>query len=359
MTLDAYLADFETRDWETATDGTIRFALVGLGWWTVDQAIPAIAESDFCETTVLVTSDQEKADRVASEADVDTVEHGITYEDFHDGAAADAYDAVYICTPNAFHLDYARTAAELGKDVLTEKPMEATVERAEEMVAVCDEHDVTLAVGYRMHSEPVIRRVRELIQDGAIGEPRYVHSENAQRMLDIIEDPDQWRLDPDLAGYGASVMDLGIYSINTTRFLLDSDPTTAQAMMRSEAEAFDDVPDEHAAFTLAFDDGVYATCTASQNAHSGTFLEVTGTEGRIRVEPAFHMESEFRLTVGEHTAEFDTPTVNQMTELFDYVAHALLADEPLSLDGEHGLVDMRTIEAVHAAADSGETVDVE
>ncbi|WP_435125547.1 D-xylose 1-dehydrogenase Gfo6 [Halobaculum sp. D14] len=357
MSLSEYVDEFERRDWQTTTDGTVRFALIGLGWWTVEEAIPAIAESDHCETTTLVTSSTAKGEEVA--ADVDTVTDVVTYDEFHDGAAADAYDAVYICTPNAYHLDFARTAAELGKDVLTEKPMEATVERAAEMVAVCDANDVTLAVGYRMQTEPIVRRVRELVQSGAIGEPCHVHGANTQRLLDIFDDPDQWRLDRDRSGYGTSVMDLGIYPINTARFILDADPVAAQATMRSEHEAFSDVPDEHAAFTLEFDDGVLAACTASQNAHTTTHLEITGTEGRVRIEPAFHLDTELTVTLGDTTLDFDTPKVNQMTEVFDYFGHAVVTDADVGLDGEHGLVDMETIAAIHRSADTGGRVTIE
>ncbi|GGL66954.1 D-xylose 1-dehydrogenase Gfo6 [Halocalculus aciditolerans] len=357
MSLSSYLSAFDDRDWETDASGTVRFALVGLGWWTVDEALPAVADSDFCEATVFVSSSREKARDVA--ADVDTAAAALTYEAFHDGAASGEYDAVYVCTPNATHLEFTRTAAELGKDVLTEKPMEATAPRAAEMVRVCEAEDVALAVGYRMQTEPVIRRVRDLVRDGVIGDPRFVHSENTQRLLDIFADPDQWRLDPELTGYGSSVMDLGIYSINTTRFLLDADPVAVQATMRSEHDAFDDVPDERAALLVEYEGGVDATFTTSQRAHDGSYLELTGTDGRVRIEPAFHMETDFRLTVDDRTVDVDTPTTNQMTEIFDYAAHGFLTDTPLELDGAHGLVDMQTVAAAHAAAGRGERVRVD
>jgi len=92
MSLDEFLDSYDRRDWQTAGPGAgpVRFALVGLGWWTTDVAMPAIEESTFCETTVLVSGSREKAQRVTGERDVDA----ITYEEFHDGAAADAYDAV-------------------------------------------------------------------------------------------------------------------------------------------------------------------------------------------------------------------------------------------------------------------------
>ena len=67
---------------------------------------------------------------------------------------SDAYDAVYIATPPAFHLEYAETADEHGKRVLCEKPMEVTVERAERMVRVCEDAGVRLMIAYRIQAEP-------------------------------------------------------------------------------------------------------------------------------------------------------------------------------------------------------------
>lgn len=88
---------FTERDCQTTDNaGTVRFAMIGLGWWTRTQAVPAIEESTFGETTVLLSGSKEK---FREETDLaGTIEHGITYEEFDDGVAADAYDAVYICT---------------------------------------------------------------------------------------------------------------------------------------------------------------------------------------------------------------------------------------------------------------------
>lgn len=351
-----YLDDFTHRDWQTTDDGTVHYALVGLGWWTVEEAIPAIREADLSETTVLVSSSTEKAQRVADEQGVP---RGISYEEFHDGVASDAYDAIYVATPNATHLEFAETAADLGKAVCCEKPMEATVERAERMVEACRSADVPLLVGYRMLTEPAVRRARELIREGFVGEPRLVHGNNSQRLLSMIPDPDQWRLDPALTGYGTSVMDLGIYPLHTARFLLDSDPVEVQARMDSRDEAFEEVPDEWAAFTLVFEDGTYATCTTSQNAHSDTELRVLGTDGKLALRPAFHLETDLTVARAGTTVEVDAPGSNQMTELFDYFANRVLTGGEITPDGEFGLADLRTIRAIHEAAESGETVPVE
>jgi xylose dehydrogenase (NAD/NADP) len=360
MDLDRIFDAYTERDWQTRAAGTVRIAMIGLGWWTVEKAMPAVASSDLCETTVLVSSSREKADRLA--ADHDTVERSVTYEEFHDGAAADAYDAVYICTPNALHLTYVETAAELGKDVLCEKPMEATVERAEAMVEAADGAGITLMIAYRMQTDPAVRCMRRLVEEGFIGEPAVVHGEMGQRLLSIIDDPGQWRLNPDLAGPGASVTDLGIYSINTTRFVLNSDPERVSGFMHSsDREGFRNVPDERAAFTLSFPGGVYATCTASQNTHQSGLFRVTGTEGRLELEPAFFNDHAKTLTLSQAdtTAEATFDSVDQMEEEFDYFANRLLEGENPHPDGHHGLVDIRAIEATYDAAERGGAVAIE
>ncbi|PSP95162.1 glucose-fructose oxidoreductase, partial [Halobacteriales archaeon QS_1_68_44] len=98
MTLEQYLDRFAERDWQSTEDGTVRFALVGLGWWVREEVLPALEDTDLCTATVLVSGSAEKAESVADGADVAA---GVDYEAFHDGAAADRYDAVYVCTPNA------------------------------------------------------------------------------------------------------------------------------------------------------------------------------------------------------------------------------------------------------------------
>ncbi|KTG07768.1 glucose-fructose oxidoreductase [Haloprofundus marisrubri] len=359
MTLTDWMTNYAARDWQQSSGGTVRYALVGLGWWTTDVALPAIAASEFCETTVLVSSSAEKAGRVAEEHDVD---YGITYDEYHEGVAADAYDAVYIATPNAFHLDYAETAAKLGKGVLCEKPMEATVERAEQMVDVCDEADVPLMVAYRMQTDPAVRRARELVEDGFLGDPVQVYGNNSQPLLETIPNHDQWRLDPDLTGYGTSVMDLGIYSINTTRFLLRRDFVTVESRMSSHHEAFDSVPDERSSFLAVLEGDVQMVCTASQRAHADTQLKITGTEGQLELRPAFHGECTLLASKGDVSVELSHESfeaVEEMTEEFDYFADRLLSDVPVYPDGAHGLADMRIVEAIHRAADSESTVTLD
>ncbi|WP_224337654.1 D-xylose 1-dehydrogenase Gfo6 [Haloprofundus halobius] len=353
-----WIDSYEERKWQTATEGTVRYALLGLGWWTIDVALPAIESSDLGEVTTLVSSSTEKAERLAEENDV---ENGISYDEYHDGAASDQFDAVYVGTPNAYHLEYVETAAELDKAVICEKPMEATVERAKRLVEACEAADIPLMIAYRMHTDPAVQRAKELIDKGFLGEPVSVYGNNSQPLLEMIPDPDQWRLDPNLSGYGTSVMDLGVYSINTARYLLDRDPVAVHARMSSHHEAFEDVSDERSAATLVLEDDVKMVTTNSQHAHEDTNLKLTGTEGQIEFQPAFHGEVTLQLSRGNVTVTVDHDTFNaerEMMEEFDYFADRVLTGAPMHADGRHGLTDMRVIEAIHHSAESGDIVEL-
>jgi len=368
MDLTELRSRFSERDWqqtEPDPEDPLRFAMVGLGWWTIEEMIPAVAAEPGISTTVLVSSTAEKAERVVDEhehrlGDDATDARGIDYDAFHDGAAAEHYDAVYVCTPNALHLPYVETAADLDKAILCEKPLEASTERAAAIVEATA--DVPIMTGYRMHTEPAIRVAKTLFEDGLLGEPVAVQGHMTQNVLDIAG-PDSWRLDPDLAGPGASVTDVGIYPINTARFVIDRDPVAAHASMTSEHPAFADVPDEAASFLIEYEGGVTGAYTASQHAQLSGSFRIVGTEGEVRLEPAFFNDerSELHLRTGGSTI-FETsvafPSVDQMEAEVAYFADCLRDGRPFEPDAEHGLVDMQAIEAVYEAAERGERVEL-
>jgi xylose dehydrogenase (NAD/NADP) len=357
LDLDGLLRRGTARDWRTVDPDDVdpvRFAVIGLGWFTRGRALPALADSDYCEPAVMVSGSPGKAERVA--ADHDAV--AVTYDEFLEGAAVEAYDAVYVVTPNALHLDYCRAAAEFGKAVLCEKPLERDSERAAELVEACA--DVPLYVGYRMQTEPAVRRARELVRAGYVGEPQAVQGRMTQRLLDRIDpNPDQWRLDEGLAGGGA-LFDLGVYPLNTARFLLDADPVAAVGRTKATHDAFDEV-DETASFTLQFPGDVDAHCFVSHNARHGSRLAVVGTEGRVAVEPAFFQDDDrvLHVSAGDTETSIRFDRVDQMREEFDYFADRLRSGEPMYADGEHGLFDVRAMEAIYESEATGGWVAIE
>lgn len=354
MSVREFLESFPERDWQRDDEGTVRFAMIGMGWWTTEEAIPAVEESEFCETTVTVSSSVSDPEEVAGTELSDAID----YEEFAAGEASDAYDAVYIATPNALHLDHVRAAAELGKDVLCEKPMEITEERADELTAICEREGVTLMIAYRVQTEPAARRARELLSEGVIGDPVSVHGGMSDDMLSFVEDENHWRLDPDLSG-GCAMIDIGIYPLNTTRFLLERDPVSAYGRTRTDRPEFEGT-DEHASFEFEFENEICLTGSVSHSATEESHLRVVGTEGQLLLDRPFFPGRPKKLVVERKgtrsVIEFDQR--NQMTEEFDYFAHCLLTGTKPAPDGEHGALDIRAIEAVYESAATGKRVDI-
>lgn len=352
-----YLDEFTRRDWETldpdAVTDPVRVAVIGLGWFAREWALPGIARSAYTEASLVTDIDADTVESVTADRDV----IGATPEEFRSGAVADAYDAVYVATPNATHLEYVEAAATQGKAVLCEKPVEATLDRARRLVDACDEAGVPLMVGYRMQTDPAVRRLRDLLDAGVAGDVVGVHATMSQTMLgELGGDDDQWRLDPELSGGGA-LMDLGVYPLNTTRFVLGADPVRVSGRTRSEHAAFADV-DEHATFRLAFPGDVDALCTVSQNAQHASRLEVTGTDARVIMDPAFYEREDRGFAVVRDGTRVDVEfdQVHQIEAEFAYFGHQLLAGEPFHPDGEHALTDMRALDGIYESAETGRPV---
>ena len=358
--LAGYLDEFTRRDWQTLppddVDDPVRVAVVGLGWFAREWALPGIARSAFTEATVVTDIDPDAVASAAADRDV----HGVTPETFRNGDAADEYDAVYVATPNATHLEYVAAAADQGKAVLCEKPLEATVDRARRLVAACDDAGVPLMVGYRMQTDPAARRLRDLVDAGVAGDVIHVHATMSQTMLgELGGDHDQWRLDPELSG-GCAVMDIGIYPLNTIRFALGADPIRVSGRTRTDHDAFAGV-DEHATYRLEFPGGVDALCTVSQNAQHASRLELAGTDARLILDPAFYEREDrgFAVVRDGTRVDVDFEQVHQVEEEFAYFGHQLLTGEPFSPDGDHALVDMRALDAIYESAATSDPVALE
>ncbi|MFC6769121.1 Gfo/Idh/MocA family protein, partial [Natrinema soli] len=182
MALEDAFSHFTRRDWEhESVEGTVRLAVIGIGGFARQRALPAIAAGNYCETTMLVTSSPDRAAAVAEEYDVD---HIIDYDGFLAGDRIDAYDGIYVAAPNAFHGQYATAAAGFGKHVICEKPLETTAERARAVVDACADADVTLMTAYRLQTEPTVRRTRELVREDVIGDVVQVHGGFSHPLLE-------------------------------------------------------------------------------------------------------------------------------------------------------------------------------
>ncbi|SNZ17414.1 xylose dehydrogenase (NAD/NADP) [Natronoarchaeum philippinense] len=351
-----HFAAFDRRDWHRPVDrGPLRFAVVGVGTFAKNRALPAISTVEQTETTVFVSNTVSESDPVAREYDIEAV---VGYDEFHAGAATDDYDAVYVAAPNAFHREYAESAAKHGKHVLCEKPLATSVADARSMVDACEDAGVTLMTAYRLHVEPATRRTRELVQEGYIGRPVQVHSTFATKLLDGHDD-DHWRLDPSIAGGGATI-DLGVYPINAIRFLLDEDPVTVQGVTNAWGSAFDRV-EEHAAFQLTFPSGVVASCSTTFDGQPDSHLQLVGTDGSISIDSPYGGDVPQEVTVecGDMRMEYTGAPVDDVCEEVAYFANHVLTGRRPGPDGRDGLTDLRVVEAVYDSAENGRRVELD
>jgi len=355
MELSTTLTELTDRDWTPTADGPpLRVAVVGLGEFARERAIPAITESRSCELTLVVSGTEAKRAELSAARDV----AAISYSAYHDGAGADSYDAVYVATPNGRHLPMATTAARLGKHVLCEKPLEKNPDRAGRLVDACADAGVTLMTAYRMQCHPTIRRLRTGIEDGLLGDPVFVHGNYSFSAVRDHRMAGHWRYDRALSGGGA-LMDIGVYPLNTTRYLLDAEPTAVTASTYTGHEIFADV-DEHVSVQATFPDGLHGSFSASFNAQGDSSLQIVGTDGMVRLGWAFAANTDRELTVavGHSEADISIPRVNEIIEQFERFAHCIHTGTTPDPDGRDGLRDVQIMDAVYRAADDGVRVSL-
>jgi xylose dehydrogenase (NAD/NADP) len=330
----------EPRPWERpVTGGPLRLAIVGVGAFAREYVLPAIDASNHCETTVLVSPEVESIETATG------VER-LTPESFHDGAAAAAYDAVYVATPNHLHRRVVQTAASMGKPILCEKPIAPTAAGARAIRDIVEEAGVPCLVGYRVQFKPVMRSLRTAIRSGLIGIPVSAHSDVAFRV--DTQETGGWRLDPDRGG--GALRDIGIYPINTLQFLLDRPLEVSWGDLRREPTLGD--VDAHAAFALAGEDDFRALCSASFAAEPTSHLRINGTEGLVRVDEPYHPSAQPTVTVVEHGTQrtIAPDPFDEYAAQVDYFAQCVLRDEPPTPGAAEGVRDLERIEAIEEAS---------
>lgn len=129
----------------------VRYAVAGLGWIAQEAVLPGFANAPNSELVALVTDNQEKAEELGKQYNV---QRTVDYDDYDKLMASGEVDAVYITLPNHQHRDYTVRAALKGMHVLCEKPMAETEQDCLEMIAAAGEGRAKLMIAYRLHFEP-------------------------------------------------------------------------------------------------------------------------------------------------------------------------------------------------------------
>jgi predicted dehydrogenase len=332
---------------EAAEPRRLGVALVGIGKLTQGQLLPALKTTRNCHLTALVSGHPDKARKVAAENGV--LEKNIyTYETFDRLADNPDVDIVYIVLPNAMHAEYTIRAARAGKHVLCEKPMAVNARECEEMIAACKAAKRQLAIAYRLHFEPYNLELVRLARSRELGAVKVIDVSGCTR----IGDPNQWRLDKKLSG-GGSLVDIGIYALQAARYISGEEPAIVSARQTiTDPVKFKGI-DETLIFTLTFPSGIVASGISSYAIHLSRFAVAT-EGGRFGLEPGlyYHGIHGFR----SDDKPFVFPDIDQFAAEMDDFAACVRDGKPTRVPGEEGLRDVRIMEALYRAAETGRDV---
>ncbi|WP_327690888.1 Gfo/Idh/MocA family oxidoreductase [Streptomyces sp. NBC_00461] len=252
-------------------------------------------------------------------------------------------DVVYVATPHSAHRAAAGLCLQAGRNVLCEKAFTLNAREAEELVALARGRGSFLMEAMWMYCNPLVRRLKDLVDDGAIGEVRSVQADFG---LAGPFPPSHRLRDP--AQGGGSLLDLGVYPVSFAQLLLGEPADVAARATLSEEGV-----DLQTGALLSFDSGALASVHCSIVGGTATSASVTGSRGRIDIPYGFFFPDRFVLhRDGRDPEEFvadpaDGPRSSLRHEARE-VMRALRAGETESplvpLDGT--LAVMRTLDAI-------------
>jgi predicted dehydrogenase len=275
------------------------------------------------------------------------------YENFDNIKSNPDIDAVYVITPNGLHHDEVIRVAKAGKHVICEKPMALNAKQGQEMIDACKAANVKLLVGYRMHFEPKTLEVIRMRKAGDFGKIKFF-----QGLCGFtIGDPTQWRLNKQLAG-GGSLMDIGIYAINGSRYMTGEDPVWVTAQeTKTDHVKFKEGVDETIEFQFGFPSGATASCLSTYSMNNLDRFFLNGDKGFAEMWPSTGYGPIMGHTnQGELTQPITVHQTVQMEEMSDIIFNGKQPVVPV--DGYEALKDLKIIDAIYLAVKTGKKVDL-
>lgn len=248
------------------------WGLIGASTIARQYMVDAIRAQSGHYVQAVMSSKRERAELFASELQIPAAYSAV------DTLLADPkVQAVYISTTNELHFEQVIAAAAAGKHVLCEKPLALKAEEAIEMARACRDAGVVMATNHHLRNAATHRKMRELIEQGAIGKPLFARVFHAVYLPPHLQG---WRLDKPQAG-GGVILDITVHDIDTLRFTLDSELVEVVGMSQNASMAKGGLEDGAMA-VLRFANGVLAQVhDAFTVKHAGNGIEYHGESGSI------------------------------------------------------------------------------
>jgi len=331
------------------------YAVVGLGSISQVAVLPAFAHSKKARLIAVVSGDREKARTLAQKFKASGAYH---YDEYPECLKNPQVEVVYVATPPGVHERFAIEAAKAGKHVLCEKPLAATVQQARNMVTACRRHKVQFMTAYRKYFEPSTVLLKKMISRSDLGRIDIIHTLFTE-LRPFGDNSPSWLFARKLSG-GGPLTDLGVYCVNTCRWLVDEDPVGATAITWVHDRRRYKEVEEGVAFRLDFRSGLVLQGTAAYSAAFSSFVHVHGEKGWAALAPAFAFEEERRLSgkIAGHWFEQTFEAIDEFALELDAFATCVRENRNPEPGGVQGLRDIVIIDAIYQSAKNGRSVRI-
>ncbi|MEC5324044.1 Gfo/Idh/MocA family protein [Aurantimonas sp. A3-2-R12] len=268
----------------------IRLGMVGGGQGAFIGAVHRIAarlDGEFQLVAGAFSSNAERSATSGAEIGIDPARAYATFQAMAEAEARreDGIEAVAIVTPNHLHFSPAKAFLEAGIHVICEKPLTAKLKDAVELQRIAAASGRVFVLTHNYTGYPMIRQARDMVAAGDLGTLRVVQAEYAQDWLTEAAETAgskqaEWRVDPEKAGMGGALGDIGSHAFNLLTFVtgLALDSVAADLCAFVPGRRLDD--NDH--LMLRFKGGAKGMLWASQVApghENGLRLRVYGEKG--------------------------------------------------------------------------------
>ena len=330
----------------------VRYAVVGLGDISQEAMLPGIEATGNSELVAVVTSDPEKARVVSKQYGIDD---SYGYSQFQALLESGTIDAIYLATPNWRHAEFIIPALKAGIHVLTEKPLEISAAKCQEIIDAQKTSSAKLMVAYRLHFEPGTIDLIETIRSGELGDVLLFTSTFAQMV-----DPANHRAHSgDKAG---PLLDMGPYPINASRYVFEAEPIAVVSAVgtRHPESGFDDF-DDTVAVTLEFPGGRLAQFVVSYYASAINTYCALGTKGSVVMSPGYlyGVPLEHDKTVGTKESHKAFKNTDHFGGEMKYFSNCILSGVDPEPDVEEGYADVRVTDGVFECLRTGKRVELQ
>jgi len=245
----------------------IRWGILGTGK-IAHQFAAALRRLPDAELLAAGSRAAESAGRFADEFEIPR-----RYKDYAELVRDPEIEVIYIATPHSCHAENSRLALDAGKAVLCEKPFTINAAQAREVIQLARERKLFLMEAMWTRCFPLIKKLRELLQAGAIGEVRQLSADFGFRA--------EYRDVPRLFGPefgGGALLDVGVYPVSLASLLFG-----APKRIVGTANLGPSGVDEEAAMILTHGRGEMAVLHTAIRLDTAQEAIIIGTRGRIRI----------------------------------------------------------------------------